>query len=102
MRNTREPSCTGDPDVLEEDTMPASLDRIRRTMDVKPTPKDKGLTLTLRLTAYDNGMVQLDGVPINDHVDYDQVTGWLGATEVAVTKIHEFYRQVGARKQERS
>ena len=46
--------------------MPATLGRLRRTMDVKPTAKDKVLTLTLRLTAYDNGMIQLDGVPLND------------------------------------
>ena len=37
--------------------MPGSLKRIRDEMDVKPTPRDKGLTLTLRVTAYDNGMI---------------------------------------------
>jgi hypothetical protein len=92
--------CTGDPNT-EEATMPASLDRIRQTMDVQPTPKDKGLTLTLRLTAYDNGMVQLDGVPINVEPDYDLGDGWLGATEVAVATIHEFYRQVTQRQRTR-
>ena len=35
--------------------MPASTDRIRRSMHVAPTAKDKGLELTLRVTAYDNG-----------------------------------------------
>jgi hypothetical protein len=54
--------------------------------------------LTLRLTAYDNGMVQLDGVPINVEPDYDLGDGWLGATEVAVATIHEFYRQVTQRQ----
>jgi hypothetical protein len=45
--------------------MPGTLKRIRDEMDVKPTPRDKGLTLTLRITAYDNGMIAVDGVPIN-------------------------------------
>jgi len=70
-------------------------------MDVQPTPKDKGLTLTLRLTAYDNGMVSLDGVPINDHVDYDQVTGFLGASDVIGTTLMEFYNQVQRRRRDR-
>jgi hypothetical protein len=45
--------------------VPRTLKRIRGEMDVKPTPRDKGLTLTLRITAYDNGMIEVDGVPIN-------------------------------------
>jgi len=67
-------------------------------MDVKPTPQDKGLALTIRLVAYDNGMIQLDGVPINDQADYDQATGWLGAAEVVVATMNEFRRQVDARR----
>jgi hypothetical protein len=82
--------------------MPASLERIRKSMTVEPTAKDKGLTLTLTLTAYDNGMVQLDGIPINVEPHYDQVEGFLGASEVAVTTIHEFYRQVQARRKGKS
>jgi hypothetical protein len=67
-------------------------------MMVKPTPKDKGLQLTLSLVAYDNGMIQLDGVPINVSPDYDGVDGWLGAVEVAVATINEFRRQAEARR----
>lgn len=33
---------------------------------IEPTPRDKGVTLTLDLTIYDNGFVQLDGVPQQD------------------------------------
>ncbi|MFB4305642.1 hypothetical protein [Actinomadura sp. GTD37] len=51
--------------------MPASLKRIRETMDVQPTLRNKGLTLT----AYDNGMLELDTVPLNDHKYDDDVTG---------------------------
>ena len=45
--------------------MPASIKRIRESWSVKPTPRDKGLTLTVKVTAYDNGMVEVDGIPIN-------------------------------------
>jgi hypothetical protein len=80
--------------------MPASLERIRRTMNVKPTTKDKGLELTLRVVAYDNGLVEVDTVPINDMVNDRDPSGhgWLGAAEVAVLTLSEFRRQVDARR----
>jgi len=81
--------------------MPARLDRVRETMQVKATPRDKGLTLTLRLTAYDNGMIELDGVPLNDHQKDGPVVGWLAAGEVITTTLSEFHRQVLARSGER-
>jgi hypothetical protein len=62
-------ACVRDPDCrrsrVKEASMPGTLKRIRGEMDVQPTPRDKGLTLTLRGTAYDNGMIEVDGVPIN-------------------------------------
>lgn len=78
--------------------MPASLDRLRDSMDVTPTPRGKGLQLTLKLVAYDNGMIQLDGIPINAAPNYDAVDGWLSATEVAIATINEFRRQVARRR----
>jgi hypothetical protein len=81
--------------------MPASLDRIRESMTVDTTPRDKGLRLTLELVAYDNGMIQLDGIPINIAPEYDDVDGWLGATEVAVATINEFRRQAVRRRKTR-
>jgi hypothetical protein len=78
--------------------VPATLDRIRKSMTVEPTPNDKGLRLTLQLVAYDNGMVQLDGIPLNTSPDYDAAEGWLSAVEVAVATINEFRRQVEARR----
>jgi hypothetical protein len=77
--------------------MPAGLNRIRETMNVEPTARDKGLTLILKLTAYDNGMLELDGVPLNDHKKDDQVAGWLAAAEVLASTLNEFHRQVAAR-----
>jgi hypothetical protein len=78
--------------------MGASINRIRRTMHVEPTPRDKGLALTIRVVAYDNGMVELDGVPINSSADYyDLVEGWLGTAEVITATLMEFRRQVQRR-----
>lgn len=78
--------------------MPATGDRIRKAMTVAPTTQDKGLTLTIKVTAYDNGMVQVDGVPINEAPTYDQAEGWLAAAEVAVSTINEFRKQVNKRR----
>ena len=78
--------------------MPGSLDRIRKSMDVKPTSLDKGLTLTLRVTGYDNGMVEVDGIPINESPSYEQGAGWIGAAEIAVSTLSEFRRQVETRR----
>lgn len=46
--------------------MPASLDRIRKAMRVKRTAQDKGWQLNITVTAYDNGLIQVDGIPVND------------------------------------
>ena len=63
-----------------------------------PTPSAVAvLTLTFRLTAYDNGMLELDTVPLNDHHNDDDVTGWLAAAEVITATLSEFHRQVTAR-----
>lgn len=67
-------------------------------MTVEPTSRDKGLTLTVRVTAYDNGMVEVDGIPINAP-PYDAADGWLGAAEIVVTTLSEFRRQATKRHQ---
>jgi hypothetical protein len=86
----------------EEVTMPGTLKRIRGEMDVKPTPRDKGLSLTVRVTAYDNGMVAVDGVPINAAPNYDPGHGWLGAAETMLLTLSEFRRQAETRRKQRS
>jgi hypothetical protein len=54
------------------------------------------MTLIIRITAYDNGMVQVDGIPINDHRDPDPVHGWLGAVDVVTSTIALFQREKSA------
>lgn len=80
--------------------MPASIKRIRESWNVKPTARDKGLTLTLKVAAYDNGMVAVDGIPINVEPNYDQGHGWLGAADVITTTLNEFREDVAARRRQ--
>lgn len=77
--------------------MPASLKRIRETMQVQPTARDKGLKLTLTVVAYDNGIIEVDGVPMQD-----PETGWLGAAETCVATLGEFNRQFIKRQKQRT
>ena len=77
--------------------MPASLNRIREHMRVDRTARDKGWQLTVTVTAYDNGLIQVDGIPINDSdTGYDEAEGWLGAAENVALVLNEFRRQVKA------
>jgi hypothetical protein len=85
----------------EEGTMAGTIKRVRGEMDVRPTPRDKGLTLTIRVTAYDNGMIAVDGVPINQAPAYDSGHGWLGAAETALLTFSEFRRQAEKSRQEK-
>lgn len=78
--------------------MPASIKRIRESWNVNPTPRDKGLTLTVKVTAYDNGMVEVDGIPINVEPVYEQGQGWLGAAEVITATLSEFRKDAAARR----
>jgi len=81
--------------------MPASIKRIRESWNVNPTARDKGLTLALKVTAYDNGMVEVDGIPINGEPSYDQGLGWLGAADVITTTLNEFRKDAAAKRRQR-
>ena len=76
-----------------EEGKPASTARIRKNMDVDETVQGKGLELTIRVTAYDTGMIQFDGVPITEGPPYNMGHGWLGAAEQAILTLNEFWRQ---------
>ncbi|MFQ6169965.1 hypothetical protein ACK8HX_00030 [Oryzobacter sp. R7] len=65
---------------------------------MKPTARDKGLTLTIKVTAYDNGMVEVDGIPINVEPAYEQGHGWLGAAEVITATLNEFRKDATSRR----
>jgi hypothetical protein len=77
--------------------MTSNIETIREKMDVQPSPQDKGLTCTIRVTAYDNGMVCVDDRPMTSA---DPTHGWLGANEVIGMILGEFYRQFLKRQKE--
>jgi hypothetical protein len=81
--------------------MPATPERLRREMDIKSTPKDVGLTLTITLTAYDTGMLMVDGTPMVDHQKDDDAHAWLTAGMVLAQKIRDFQRVVAKRQMEK-
>ena len=78
--------------------MPATLKRVRESMKVRPTARNKGLQLTLTITAYDNGMIAVDGIPTNVEPDYDPALGWLSAVETIGITLNEFRNQVATRQ----
>jgi hypothetical protein len=73
--------------------MPATLKRIRETMKVQPTSRNKGVKLTMTVVAYDNGIIEVDGVPMAT-----PESGWTDAAEVLMTTLNEFHRQVRRRR----
>jgi hypothetical protein len=75
--------------------MAYSLDAIREHLDVTETARDKGLTLTLRISAYDKGMLNVNGVPIND--EGDKNLAWLKVDELIAGHKVEFQKLVFAR-----
>ena len=85
--------------------MPAQLESIREKTAIGPTPEDKGLQMTITVTAYDNGLVQVDRRLINKALPsggYDPGRGWLGAAEYIVLQLGELRRQATARQRKRS
>jgi xanthine dehydrogenase molybdopterin-binding subunit B len=66
--------------------------------EITPTPKNKGLMMTITVKAYDTGMIEVDGRPINDvEGGYDQGIGWLGAAETVLLKLGELRKQAAKR-----
>ena len=60
---------------------------------VQPTARNQGLKLTLTVVAYDNGMIEVDGVPMGS-----VESGWTDAAEVLMTTLNEFHTQVRKRR----
>ena len=60
---------------------------------VKPTARNKGLKLTITVGAYDNGMIDVDGIPMST-----PETSWTDAAEVIAITLNEFHRQVIAHR----
>jgi hypothetical protein len=79
--------------------MPSTIHGVRKLLDIQPTPEDAGLTFTVKVTAYDNGLVSYNGQPMR--VEYDLGRGLVNAMEHAAAGLHEFHKQVTERRAQR-
>jgi hypothetical protein len=79
--------------------MPVTINGVRKLLDVQPSPEDKGLTLTMKVTAYDNGVVTVNGQPMR--VERDLGRGLLAAMEHTAAGLGEFHKLVAKRRAER-
>lgn len=70
--------------------MAISEERLRAESTIIATPLDAGLEMTIKVKAYDKGIVEVDGVPMND-------AGWLGAAVVVAQKVEFLSRELRAR-----
>jgi hypothetical protein len=80
--------------------MPVSKERLAKSLHVTDTPRHGGLVLTITVKAYDNGMIEIDGIPVDSTEDYDKGAGWLGAAETITSTLNEFRRRVERRARE--
>jgi len=72
--------------------MSYTLDRIRNEMLTERT--QKAVVLTIKVKRYDNGMIEVNGHPINKAPTYDAAQGWLGAANIILGHLDEFRHQV--------
>lgn len=82
--------------------MPARQPRLQDESTIKPTARDKGLEMTIRIVAYDSGLVEVDGTPMSqerrDDGRYEETDGWIDAHLVMAQKIVLLRRQVRRRR----
>jgi hypothetical protein len=82
--------------------MAHSLEIIRQHIKVAETTNNKGLALTLVITAYDNGMLHIGNVPVRsgplDANGGVSALGWLQGSEAIGGYLTEFCRQVEQRR----
>ena len=78
--------------------MANSLEYIRSLARIEPSPQDKGLILTIRVGAYDQGIVDVEGTPAGGS-DADR---WLAAARMVMELMEELQRQAALRAKQRA
>lgn len=77
--------------------MPNSLEYVRRKVNAKRTKENKGLEMTIKIVAYDNGIVNVNGNPIGR----GRWNQWLSAARFILQLLNEFeYKVSKARRDE--
>ncbi|HEV2370756.1 MAG TPA: hypothetical protein VGS19_01190 [Streptosporangiaceae bacterium] len=72
------------------------VDSIREEASIEPTSRDKGLALTVTVTAYDNGFLMFGGKDKQRPIREED--GWLGVAERVVLTLRELQRQSASRQ----
>jgi prevent-host-death family protein len=80
-------------------TMTPTLKSFREEADIRPTPEDRGLQLTVTITAYDKGLIQVSRK--TGHRVIDAKDGWLGVAEYITLQLRELQRQSAARQEKK-
>lgn len=76
----------------------SAITSIRENLNIRPTEQDKGLILDLEVRAYDNGIIQINGRPVqNDPAN--PATAWLEASSLIAMSLSEFQRESFKRRQ---
>jgi hypothetical protein len=55
------------------------------------TPENRGLTITIKVHAYDSGLLKVDGRPV------DPKDGWIGVGDLVALTQTVFHEKVGER-----
>jgi hypothetical protein len=81
--------------------VPITTQQVRKSLDVQPTRDNKGLTATFKVTAYDNGLVTVNGTPMGRKQPLPEVesaTALLASMESVAAQLYEFYQLVQQRR----
>jgi hypothetical protein len=75
-------------------------EKVLETIDIAETPEDKGLTLTIKLTAYDNGILNFGAAkyPLNGKEFHDE---WISAIHDICDYVLELKRRAAERQREK-
>jgi len=75
-----------------EATMGWTVEQARKASQIGPTPNEKGLTTTIKVTVRDSGVTEVNGTPVwTAHPE-------TGVAEAIAALLVEFYKRVDARK----
>jgi len=76
--------------------MIANEDRLRQSVKIRRTSRDKGWETRVKLTIHDNGIVGVNDLPLNPNMSQDQAVAEERMPAALVVIFAEFKRQVEA------
>jgi hypothetical protein len=81
--------------------MPNTREHVRNILDTKPTQEDVGLVCTIKITAYDNGMINVNGSPAGlTKIPGRSSEKWMHATRKVMQILEQFEETFAERQAE--